>query len=74
MPEKGRANAALLGLLRDALGVPLSAMRIESGALSREKRVRIETDDASLGDALRALPGSGGKRGDGEPRRARPTA
>lgn len=44
-PDKGRANAALIELLADALGVPASAISLESGAGSRLKRLRIDGGD-----------------------------
>jgi uncharacterized protein (TIGR00251 family) len=40
-PIEGRANAALERLLAEALGVPKSAVRVSSGARSREKLVSI---------------------------------
>ncbi len=51
-PEKGKANRELLGLLAKALKLPVSACTILSGATSRIKRVRIDTElsfDALLG-------------------------
>lgn len=41
-PVDGAANRALLELLAGALGVRKTALRIQSGETSREKRVRIE--------------------------------
>jgi uncharacterized protein (TIGR00251 family) len=40
-PVEGAANKALVALLAEALGVPRSALRLESGAHSRHKRLRI---------------------------------
>lgn len=60
--EKGLANAALPRRLAEALALPLSAVRLESGGASREKRVRLEVDPARVGDALRSLASSGGDR------------
>lgn len=40
-PVEGAANKALIVLLAEALGLPKSALRIESGERSRHKRVRI---------------------------------
>src|SRR5436309_11939047 len=37
-PEDGRANKALLEVLREALGVKRSQLELLSGATSREKR------------------------------------
>ena len=44
-PEGGRANAAVLELLADALGVSQSALSIASGNTSRDKSIRIEGID-----------------------------
>ena len=40
-PEKGRANAAVLALVCDALGLPAGSVRIVSGAGSPRKVVEI---------------------------------
>ena len=40
-PEDGKANAAVLDLLADALGVAPSRLHLLRGATSREKLVRI---------------------------------
>jgi len=40
-PVEGEANAALLRILSDALGVPPSALRLLSGATGRHKRVHV---------------------------------
>ncbi len=40
-PVGGAANAACLAILGDRLGVPKSRLRIERGATSREKLVRV---------------------------------
>jgi len=41
-PEDGRANRAVLDLVRERLGVPRSALRIAGGASSRKKWIEIE--------------------------------
>jgi uncharacterized protein (TIGR00251 family) len=41
-PVEGAANAALLNLLADRLGLPKSAVTLASGATNRQKVVRIE--------------------------------
>lgn len=41
-PVEGRANAALIAFLAERLGVPRSALCLQSGQSSRRKRVRIE--------------------------------
>lgn len=52
-PIDGEANAALVALMAELAGVPKSAVRIEAGAASRTKRVRVDgVEDAVL---LRAL-------------------
>lgn len=56
VPEKGLANEALIRLLADVLDVPKSALSLSFGSKGREKRVRFEGDEASLGHALRAHP------------------
>lgn len=41
-PVEGEANRALIEFLSDILGVRKSALSIDSGTKSREKRVRVE--------------------------------
>ncbi|MPT49157.1 MAG: DUF167 domain-containing protein [Sphingobium sp.] len=41
VPEKGRANDALLRLLAKALHIPAKTMKLDSGDTSRLKRVRL---------------------------------
>jgi hypothetical protein len=53
-PVGGRANAALERLLASALRLPKSAVRVISGARSREKTVAIE--GVSREDVLARLP------------------
>jgi len=40
-PVEGKANAHLLAFLGKAFGVPKSQVKLESGELNRQKRVRI---------------------------------
>lgn len=40
-PVDGKANAALIAFLADRLDLPKAAVTLESGASSRQKRVRI---------------------------------
>jgi uncharacterized protein (TIGR00251 family) len=40
-PEDGRANAALVELLRDLLGVKRSEIELYSGATSRDKKLLV---------------------------------
>ena len=51
VPEKGRANAALIALLAQALDWPVRAILLESGDSNRLKRLRI----IGGGDALERL-------------------
>jgi uncharacterized protein (TIGR00251 family) len=40
-PVEGKANDAVVELLAEALGVPRSTVRVESGAAARTKRVSV---------------------------------
>ena len=53
--EGGAANAAVIGLLSGALGVPKRGIRVLSGVTSRHKQVAIDGDPAKLADDLRAV-------------------
>ena len=53
-PVDGAANAELIEVLADALGVPKRAITIVSGERSRAKRVRVE--GISQADAASRLP------------------
>jgi uncharacterized protein len=59
-PERGRANAALVALLAETLGVPLAAIRVAAGQTHRRKVVEIDgLDEQEAGrrlDAARRLP------------------
>jgi uncharacterized protein (TIGR00251 family) len=44
-PVEGAANAAVVGLLADILGLPRSAIRIAHGVSGRDKLVEIVTGD-----------------------------
>ena len=44
-PAEGAANAAVIELLADVLGVPRRAVRIVRGATNREKLVEIDSAD-----------------------------
>ncbi|MEM8743064.1 MAG: DUF167 family protein [Pseudomonadota bacterium] len=48
VPEKGKANAALLKLVAGWLGVPASSLSLVSGEKSRLKSVRVEGDVTTL--------------------------
>jgi uncharacterized protein (TIGR00251 family) len=52
-PVEGAANAALVGLLAERLGLPRRALAVVSGAAARRKRVRIDgIDEAALSRLL----------------------
>jgi uncharacterized protein (TIGR00251 family) len=48
-PERGKANAAVIGVLAEALGLSRSQVRILSGGTSPLKTVEISGDEALLG-------------------------
>ena len=54
-PEDGRANAAVIALLADQLGVAKSAVSVVSGATDRRKLVEIRGEPAALRARLDAL-------------------
>ena len=56
-PVDGQANRALIKLLADRLGVPISAVRIVSGLKSRNKVVELAGFDRD--SAIRVLIGGG---------------
>jgi uncharacterized protein len=53
--EDGRANRATCATLARALDVPPAAVRVASGAGSREKLLRVNGDPAVLAERLEAL-------------------
>ena len=53
-PEKGKANAAVAGLLAGALGVPRAGVRIAAGGTSPLKTVEADVPDPAA--AFRRLP------------------
>lgn len=58
VPEKGKANVALIALLAKALDCPRSAISLESGATNRLKRLRIKDgDQAAMSARLAAVTG-----------------
>jgi uncharacterized protein (TIGR00251 family) len=46
-PERGKANAAVLRLVADFLGVPARAVSVVSGHASPRKRIAVEGIDAA---------------------------
>lgn len=52
VPEKGKANAALIALLAKRLDWPRSAISLESGDTNRLKRLRIKGGGQALGQAF----------------------
>ena len=54
VPEDGAANAALMRLAADWLGVPKSAVSLVSGPKSRVKTLAISGDVTTLEDRLQA--------------------
>lgn len=57
VPEKGKANAALIKLLAKAWSLPKTSLRVISGATDRNKVLHIDGDPEQLkkqlGDALK---------------------
>jgi uncharacterized protein (TIGR00251 family) len=54
-PSEGEANAALIGVLARALGVPPRAVALVAGASGRIKRLRIAGEGAALAARLDEL-------------------
>lgn len=52
VPDKGKANAAVIALLAKALGLPKSSITIVSGETARLKTLRLTGDPAALEAAL----------------------
>ncbi len=52
VPDRGKANAAVIALLAKALGVPKSAITLVSGDTARQKVVRIAGDPDAIVHAL----------------------
>ena len=58
-PEDGRANAALIALLAEALHAPKSALTLLSGHTARLKKIHVAGDPANLKTALAQLLAQG---------------
>ena len=61
VPEKGKANAALLKLISKWLGVPKSSISLTGGGKSRSKALAISGDPHELSGRLAMLLEAGGK-------------
>jgi uncharacterized protein len=55
VPDKGKANAAVVALLARALGVPKSAVSVASGETARMKTLAVVGDGAALVARIDAL-------------------
>ena len=55
VPDKGKANAAVMMLLAKTLGVPKSAITLVTGETSRQKTLHIAGDPQALAAALAKL-------------------
>ena len=55
VPEKGRANEAILKLLAKTLGLPTSRARLLAGDTARRKSVLLEGDPQALAQSLMAV-------------------
>ncbi|WP_336964675.1 DUF167 family protein [Sphingobium aquiterrae] len=57
VPEKGRANDALIALLAKTLGVPPRAISLAAGDSNRLKRLRIMGPCTALAETIETLAG-----------------
>ena len=55
VPDKGKANAAVIVLLAKALGVPKSAISVVSGETARLKTIAVAGDPAVLAGRVEAF-------------------
>ena len=55
VPDKGRANAAVIALLAKALGIPKSAITLTAGDTARQKTLALAGDGPALAAAITAL-------------------
>ena len=55
VPDKGKANAAVIALLAKSLGIPKSAIALVSGETARLKTLRLAGDPDTLIEALAKL-------------------
>jgi uncharacterized protein len=57
VPEKGKANKALIALVAKQLGIPKSAIDLVSGDTSRKKILRVDAEPEDIIKKLEALLG-----------------
>lgn len=57
VPDRGKANAAVLALLAGALGVPKSRLTVIAGETARLKSIAISGEPAALALAVDAIAG-----------------
>lgn len=55
VPEKGKANKALVALLSKTLKIPKTAITVVSGETARQKILRIEGDPEDLKSRIEAV-------------------
>jgi len=55
VPDKGKANAAVVAFLAKALGLPRSSLAVTSGETSRFKTIAVPGDGVALAARLAAL-------------------
>jgi len=55
VPEKGKANKALVALLSKTLRIPKTAITVVSGETARQKILRIEGDPEDLKSRIEAV-------------------
>ncbi|MBF0677855.1 MAG: DUF167 domain-containing protein [Devosia sp.] len=55
VPDKGKANAAVIALLAKALRLPKSAMTLVSGDTSRHKTILVSGDGVDIAGGLATL-------------------
>lgn len=55
VPDKGKANAAVIALLAKALGMPKSSITLVNGETARLKTVHLDGDPYELATALAKL-------------------
>ncbi len=54
-PAGGRANSAVCATVAEALGLPISAVRVAAGATAREKTLHVTGDPQNLAERLDRL-------------------